>query len=152
RIATCGEQLPESAWLNEALRSLGHRVEPLAAEHERIDALLVHNPDSCDGKRLQRLRAGGATVLLRAYRDPDRLDAHRRIAPFCDFTLTTGFADCVQSYRTVDARALTLLPASPPAATRRSAFNGDRPIDVLFAGRLDGEERRHRRELLARAA
>ncbi len=152
RIATCGEHRPESAWLNDALESLGHDVAPLSELAGRVDAVVVHDPDACGPVGLQQLRAAGSTVLLRAYGDPERLDAHRAIAPFCDFTLTSGFADCVHQYRQAGARALTFLPASPPSLTGAPAFDGSRPIDLLFAGRLDGPERRHRRRLLDRAA
>lgn len=153
RIATAGEHPPESDWLDAALRSLGHDVAPLAARVGRVDAMLVHDPDACDARQLERLRASGAKLLLRAYGDPERLDAHRAIAPLCDFTLTSGFADCVDHYRQAGARAVTFLPAAPPDLTDAPhAVDGSRPIDLLFAGRLDGRERRQRRALLDRAA
>jgi hypothetical protein len=101
---------------------------------------------------MERLRAAGSTVLLRAYGDPDRLDAYRVIAPFCHVTLTSGFADCIDQYAQAGARAVTMLPASPPPLVNAPAIDGNRPIDVLFAGRLDGKERQHRRDLLSRAA
>lgn len=152
RIATAGDHLPESAWLDDALRSLGHQVAP-RARIGAVDAVLVHDPDACDIRQLERIRAAGATLLLRAYGDPERLDAHRAIAPCCHFTLTSGFADCVDHYRHAGARALTFLPAAPPNfADAAPAVGGSRPIDLLFVGRLDGRERRHRRELLDRAA
>lgn len=116
------------------------------------DGVLIHDPHGCDPGDLSRLRASGATILLRAYREPERLDTHRALAPACDLTLTTGFADCVEIYRRAGARAVTWLPASPPSLTVGDAPDAVRPVDLLFAGRLDGPERRHRRDLLARAA
>jgi SAM-dependent methyltransferase len=152
RIASWGERLPESTWLDQALRARGHDVQPFPASGDRVDAVLVHDPRACETSRLRALRACGTTVLLRAYGDPERLDAHRAIAPFCDVTLTTGFADLVDCYRAVGARALTLLPAVPPDFERAATDGPERPIDILFAGRLDGPGRRHRRDVLGRAA
>jgi hypothetical protein len=127
-------------------------VTPLDAAEDPLDAVVIHDPNVCESAHLTRLRANGATVVMRAYREPERLDACRALAPSCDLTLTTGFADCVELYSRVGARALTWLPASPPSLTAGGTHHGDRPIDLLFAGRLDGPERRHRRDLLARAA
>jgi hypothetical protein len=153
RFATCGAHEPESGWLDGALRAVGHAVEPFALATAPADAILVHDPGACDAAQLERLRGSGARLMMRAYDDPDRLDEHLSIAPLCDVTLTNGFADCIEAYRRAGAHALTLLPAAPPSLTDDALANAhERPIDLLFAGRLDGPERRHRRELIDRAA
>lgn len=152
RIASCGEHQPESGWLDDALRALGHEVQACQDGTGRVDAVLLHDPAACDRRRLAQFRADGAVILLRAYRDPEQIDDHRAVAPFCDVTLTSGFADCVDQYRRIGASAVTFLPASPPSLVSSTLSAGERPVDLLFAGRLDGNERRHRRELIERAA
>jgi hypothetical protein len=63
--------------------------------------------------------------------------------------LTTGLADMATLYARVGARALPLLPSAPPSTPQ--VVSTPRDLDVIFAGRLDGLERRGRREFLRRA-
>jgi hypothetical protein len=88
--------------------------------------------------------------LLRAWREPGALERFSACPAPYDHVLTTGLADAVAGYADAGARALPLLPSAPPVAIPPTS--GRRDIDIVFAGRLDGRERRSRVEFLSQAA
>jgi 2-polyprenyl-3-methyl-5-hydroxy-6-metoxy-1,4-benzoquinol methylase len=151
RILARGTCNPQSAWLNHGLTSLGHEIIETPEFRSGVDLLLVHDPAAISVQEVQQWRRSGVCAVLRAWNDPETFDRWNQIAGSYDFVLTTGLADMVGLYRDCGARALPLLPSGPPAP-RAPQTNSKRDIDIIFAGRLDGAERRHRLQFLRRAA
>ena len=150
RIVARGRCLPDSDWLNAALVSLGHHVRGNFPGPGKYDMLLVHDPSSVTRRELESARRMGALTVLRAWHDPETCESAANAAADYDWVLTTGLAEMVNVYAASGARALPLLPSGPPLAG--SPQQCDRDIDIIFAGRLSGPERKRRVELLSRAA
>jgi 2-polyprenyl-3-methyl-5-hydroxy-6-metoxy-1,4-benzoquinol methylase len=145
-ILVRGENPPQSDWLHGALASLGHRIATVTRKPP--DVLLVHDAAAVAPHQVTAMRRAGTLTLLRAWRDPETFEAWQGVAGLYDWVLTTGLAEMVTLYQRSGARALPLLPSAPPVAPLKP---GPRDIDIIFAGRLDGRERRHRVEFLRRA-
>lgn len=152
RILARGACNPQSGWLNHGLTSLGHEIIEAPEFRSGVDLLLVHDPAAISDEEVKKWRRAGVCTVLRAWNDPATFDGWKQVAPSYDFVLTTGLADMVSLYRDYGARALPLLPAAPPALRAPPATSTKRDIDIIFAGRLDGAERRHRLQFLRRAA
>jgi len=150
RILAWGEHLPQSSWLESALRSLGHEVVH-SAVGGRIDLLLVHDPSTIEPGQVASFRRLGVTTILRAWRDPDCFVNYRHLARQYDWVLTNGMAEMVHLWDSEGVRALPLLPGAPPWIEEYEASPVQRDIDIVFAGRLDEPERRERLEFLRRA-
>jgi 2-polyprenyl-3-methyl-5-hydroxy-6-metoxy-1,4-benzoquinol methylase len=149
RILPVGESVPQSDWLHQGLMAIGHEIlDPESIANP--DVVLVHDPSATSGTEIRAWRRNGVCTLLRAWNDPESLERCADVAGEYDFVLTTGLAEMVRLYADCGARALPLLPSSPPVA--QSAAGEHRDIDIVFAGRLDGTARRHRLEFLREAA
>ena len=149
RILPVGACAPQSDWLHRGLTAIGHNVLD-SADTANPDVVLVHDPATVNATGIRAWRRRGACTLLRAWNDPESLERCAEVAGEYDFVLTTGLADMVRLYADNGARALPVLPSSPPVIRDVPALHRD--IDIVFAGRLDGAARRHRLEFLHRAA
>jgi hypothetical protein len=147
---TRGTRLPDSNWLNQALVALGHTVIENGPGAGHYDVLLVHDPSAVTVSDLRAAQRAGAVTILRAWSDPETLEAAGASIGAYDWIVTNGLAETVSAYAALGGRALPLLPSAPPVALSRKPKRRD--FDIVFAGRLTGPERKFRLDLLRRMA